>query len=81
MAPVMDLEAGSERAPEISERHRILIVAAVSALAGDHFRILEINPLNKSGRNGREKFRPFMEEAARAGNRPAGRARAQGAAA
>jgi len=79
MAPALELEAASERARRISERHRILIVAAVTAVVGEHFRILEIKPLHNVSRNGGDRFRPFLEEVPRAGNRSPNRAPAQGA--
>jgi hypothetical protein len=44
MAPVTELETEHETQQAIDDRHRILIAAAVAALVGSPFRILEINP-------------------------------------
>jgi len=69
MAPVMELETESEQSLEVAERHRVLIVAAVSAVVGARFRILDIHPLEGTSPNRREGPQPFMEEVARAGCR------------
>jgi len=66
MAPVLELETESEQSLEVSERHRVLIVAAVSAVAGARFRILDIHPLERTRRNQCERSQPYMEEVARA---------------
>ena len=49
MAPVLEIETLEieteiEQRPEIGERHRVLIAAAVAAVVGGPFRILEIKP-------------------------------------
>lgn len=80
MLSLMEPETRSERAVGISGRHRILIVAAVSAIAGGRCRVLEINPVRKRSRNSRGTLLPFMQEVDRAGSRSVMRTKAQGAA-
>lgn len=75
MSLVMELETRSKGAPKISERHRVLIAAAVSAVVGSGLRIPETNERGA----GRRKLRPFTEEVERAGSRAQTRWRAQGA--
>jgi len=78
MAPVMELETASERFPEIDRRDRVLIAAAVAAVAGAHFRILEITPVSEGSRSTRNHPGPYLEEGERACSRRRRRARAQG---
>jgi len=78
MAPVLELETESESLEQIPVRHRVLIAAAVAAVAGAHFRILEIRPVETGSRR-QERPRPFLEEVARAARRSRNRAKTQGA--
>jgi hypothetical protein len=77
MAPVMELEAENERSLEIEKRRRVLIAAAVAAVAGVHSRILEITTAEESGRGGLPQPGPYLEEVARV-SRPRRRAKARG---
>ncbi len=52
MAPVMEIETERDSHPAISERHRVLIAAAVAAVVGGPFRILEISPAEKPAETG-----------------------------
>jgi biotin carboxyl carrier protein len=61
MAPVTQIETELESRLETRERHRVLIAAAIVALVGSRFRILEISPAEASFRGELEKWRPYLE--------------------
>jgi hypothetical protein len=69
MASILALEPISEESPEIEERNRVLIAAAVAAVAGPRVRILEIRRAVDGSRRRGEDRRPYMQEIPRAGSR------------
>ena len=69
MAPILVLEPISEELPEIDDRDRVLIAAAVAAVAGPACRIVEIKRASGGTRHRPEDRRPYMEEVLRDGPR------------
>ena len=58
MAPALELETIAESLEAEAERRRVIIMAAVAAVAGGSFRILQIVPATAIGRGERENRRP-----------------------
>jgi hypothetical protein len=69
MAPVMEIEAERTSRPVVSRRHRVLIAAAVAAVVGGRFRILEISrapePLETGWKPGDRAARPVTRAVVR----------------